>query len=84
VADEKLPHVEEAAGVQLAVHLTPALLLSLLTIAVKLAVPAVASEVGAAALKLTEMTAGGGVDPPPPPHPTSQTVINATTNRGNI
>jgi ABC-type phosphonate transport system ATPase subunit len=82
-AGEKLPH---AALPQVTVHLTPPLLLSLLTTAVRLAVAAVTSDVGAAGLKFTEMTgvtggvvAGGVFDPPP--HPVIQIVVAANAKR---
>jgi uncharacterized membrane protein len=82
---EKLPHVAGAVVVQVTVHFTPALALSFVTVALKLAVADVASDVGGVALKPTEITAGGGVlDPPPPPQPTNQTVIIATANSGTI
>lgn len=78
---EKLPH---AALPQVTVHLTPPLLLSLLTTAVRLVVAEVTSDVGAAELKFTEMTggvvvAGGVLDPPP--HPAIQIVVAANAKR---
>ena len=62
---EKLPH---ALALQLTDHLTPALLLSLVTVAVRLVVVAVTNDVGGVPLKATEMTGGGGggvLEPPP-------------------
>jgi hypothetical protein len=73
---EKMPH---ALALQEADHLTPALLLSLLTTAVRLVggVPATI-DVGAAGLNATEMTGGGaGGVLDPPPHPVIQIVVAA-------
>jgi hypothetical protein len=65
-AGAKLP---QEVPPQVTVHFTPALLLSLLTIAVRLAVVAAISVVGGVELKATEIAAGGGVggvlEPPP-------------------
>ena len=55
---EKLPH---ALLPQVTVHLTPPLLLSLVTTAVRLAVVETTSEVGAAGLNATEIARAGGV-----------------------
>lgn len=78
---EKLPH---ALALQETDHLTPPLLLSFVTMAVRgVAVPATI-DVGGTGLKATEM-AGGGVllllldPPPPPPQAVSQTVAAANT-----
>lgn len=62
--------------------MTPPLLLSLLTTAVRLAVALTTIDVGAAGLKATEMTggvAGGVLDPPP--HPVIQIVVAANAKR---
>jgi hypothetical protein len=75
---ETLPHEE-----QLTVHLTPALALSLVTVAVMLVVAPTASELDAA-LTATEMACvGGGVDPPPP-QAVSQIVREADAKRETI
>jgi hypothetical protein len=85
-AAEKLPHV---ALPQVTVHLTPPLLLSLLTTAVRLAVVAVTSDVGAAELKFTEMAggvvvAGGVLDPPPHPAMTKQKMTKQSTREESL
>jgi hypothetical protein len=54
---EKLP---QALLPQVTVHLTPPLLLSLLTTAVRLAVAEATSDVGAAGLNATEIPRGAG------------------------
>jgi hypothetical protein len=54
--EEKLPHVEL---LQVTDHLTPPLLLSLVTTAVRLAVALAMSDVGGVGLRATE-TGGGG------------------------
>jgi hypothetical protein len=54
---EKLP---QALLPQVTVHLTPPLLLSLLTTAVRLAVAETTSEVGAEGLNATEIAGGAG------------------------
>jgi hypothetical protein len=76
---EKLPHV---ALPQETDHLTPPLLLSLLTTAVRLVggVPATI-DVGAAGLNATEMTGGGAGGVDPPPHPVIQIVVAANAKR---
>ena len=55
---EKLP---QALLPQVTVHLTPPLLLSLVTTAVRLAVAETTSDVGAAGLNATEIARAGGV-----------------------
>jgi hypothetical protein len=78
---EKVPH---ALALQETDHLTPALLLSFVTMAVRfVAVPATI-DVGGTGLKATEMA--GGVlllldPPPPPPQAVSQIVAAANTRR---
>ena len=76
----KLPH---AALLQVTVHLTPALALSLLTTAVTLVVVPTTSELGGAALKATETAGGGagGVLDPLPPQAVSQTVPATSAKR---
>jgi hypothetical protein len=76
----KLP---QAALPHVTVHLTPALALSLLTVAVMLVVVPTTSELGGAA-NATEITTGGGVDPPPPPQAVSQIVNAAEAKRETI
>jgi hypothetical protein len=64
---EKLPHY---ALLQVTLHLTPALALSLLTMAMRFVVALVTIEDGGCVLKLTEMEAGGlGLEPEPPLQP---------------
>ena len=76
---EKLPH---ALALQLTDHLTPALLLSLMTFAVRLVVVAATSDVGGVPLKATEMTGGGvGGVLEPPPQAVNQIVAAATAKR---
>ena len=76
---EKLPH---ALALQLTDHLTPALLLSLMTFAVRLVVVAATSDVGGVPLKATEMTGGGvGGVLEPPPQAVSQIAAAVTAKR---
>jgi hypothetical protein len=64
VAGVKVPHEELP---QVTDHVTPPLLLSLLTTAVSDAVAPAVIEVGGAGLRLTEIAGGFGPLPPPPP-----------------
>jgi hypothetical protein len=78
--------VPHAALPQVTVHFTPALALSLLTVAVMLVVAPTPSELGGATVNATEIAGGvgGGVDPPPPPQAVSQIVIAAEAKRETI
>ena len=75
-------NVPQGEALQLTVQLIPPFLLSLLTTAVTPVLVLIASDVGGAELKDTEITAGGvgGVEPPPP-HAVSQRVRVAMANR---
>jgi hypothetical protein len=75
---ETLPHEE-----QLTVHLTPALALSFVTLAVMLVVAPTTSELDTA-LTATEMACGGGGVDPPPPQAVSQIVSAAEAKRETI
>jgi hypothetical protein len=73
-AAEKVP---QGALPQLMVHVTPALVLSLLTMAVRLVLVPVSSDDGGWGENETEIGAGGLGDEPDPPHP----VINSTRTK---
>jgi hypothetical protein len=73
---EKLPH---CAVLQATVHLTPALALSLVTMAVRLVVALVTAEDGGCVLKVTEIAGGLGLEPEPALQPVISTKSTTRT-----
>jgi hypothetical protein len=75
VVGVKVPHEELP---QVTDHVTPPLLLSLLTTAVNDAVAPAVTDAGGAGLKATEIDGGFGPFPPPPPQAAATNAIAAT------
>jgi hypothetical protein len=75
VTGVKVPHEELP---QVTDHVTPPLLLSLLTTAVNDAVVPAVIEAGGAGLNATEIDGGFGPLPPPPPHAAATNASAAT------
>jgi hypothetical protein len=72
--------VPQAVLPQVTLHVTPPLLLSLLTTAVNESVCPAVSVCGGAVLKATEIDGGLGPLPPPPPHAAAAKAIAAMLN----